>query len=185
MHWIDLVIIGFIALNVFSALRTGLIRQVVTLASVIAGGVVAANLYERLAANIDFLVADPLPRQLIAFGAIFAGFAVLGQIVAQLLRSVASVLLLGPLDRLGGALFGFVQAVVMAEFALFAVTAFPAIPGLTQALDQSALAPVFLGWLPLFERLLPPDFRAAIEAYGHGGLPSLPLPLPGGGTGRP
>jgi uncharacterized membrane protein required for colicin V production len=176
MAWIDLAIIAFIALGSFRGLRSGLIRQVVNLASVIAGGVVASHLYPRLATNIDFLVADTQSRQLVAYAAIFFGFLVLGQLAGQLLRTVASMLLLGPLDHLGGLMFGLVQSVLIVTFMLYAVTAFPAIPLLTAQLDESTIAPYLIGRLPLLQRLLPEGFRTAIEAYQGGSLPNLPIP---------
>ncbi len=182
MAWIDLAILGFVAVGAFRGMSSGLIRQVVGLASVIVGGVVAANLYPRLAENIDFVVSDLLTRQLVAFAAIFFGILVLGQIAAQLLRTLASLLLLGPVDALGGFVFGLVQSVLTVAFLLYAVTAFPAIPGIEGQLAESKVAPYFLERLPLLEQLLPEQFRSAIDAYRRDGLPSLPipsLPIPG------
>jgi membrane protein required for colicin V production len=176
MAWIDLGIIAFIVLGSLRGLSSGLIRQVVTLASVIAGGVVAANLYPRLAANIDFMVSDLLTRQLVAFAAIFFGFLVLGQIAGQLLRTVASMLLLGPMDRLGGLVFGAAQSTLIVAFLLYAITAFPAIPGMEEQLAESVVAPYFIESFPLLQRLLPQDFRAAVAAFRQGDLPNLPIP---------
>ena len=178
MAWIDFLILGYIALTAFRGLRSGLIRQVVGLASVLVGGVVASNLYPRLAENIDFLISDSSTRQLVAFGAIFAGFMVLGAIAGQMLRTVASLLLLGPIDSLGGLVFGAVQATLVVAFLLYAVTAFPAIPFVGDQLAESRVAPYFLERLPLIQSLLPEDFRKAIESY-KGGLPALPIPIPG------
>lgn len=179
MAWIDYLILGFLAVSAFRGMQSGLIRQVVGLASVLVGGVVAANLYPRLAGNIEFLMADGPMRQLVAFGAIFAGFLVLGQLAGQLLRTVASLLLLGPVDSLGGLVFGFVQAALIVAFVLYALTAFPAVPLLGEQLEQSRVAPYFIDRLPFLQSLLPESFRDAIEAYRSGGLGGLPIPIPG------
>ncbi len=183
MSWIDLAIAGAIAWPTFTAFRTGLIRQIVSLASVIAGGLAASRLYDRLSANIDFLIADPQLRNLASFVAIFAGCIVIGQVVGMLARSVASLLFLGPIDHIGGAVFGFVQGVLSAAFLLFALTAFPAVGPVTEALAQSRIAPIFLNRLPLLERLLPGDFREALNTFGGEiplpEIPSLPSGIPG------
>ena len=70
MQWLDLVIVALVAWPTFSAFRAGLIRQVVPLVSLLVGGVVAGRLYARLAANLDFLVADEQLRSLTAFPAV-------------------------------------------------------------------------------------------------------------------
>jgi len=176
MAWIDFLILGYIALGAFRGLRSGLIRQAVGLASVLVGGVVASNLYTRLSENIDFLISDTTTRQLVAFGAIFAGFMVLGAIAGQLLRTLASMLLLGPLDSLGGLFFGLVQSSLVVAFILYALTAFPAIPLLTSQLQESKVAPYFIAQFPLLQSLLPEPFRKAIEGFQSGAIPPLPIP---------
>ena len=199
MNWLDLAIIAVIAWSTFRAFRTGLIRQVVMFASVIVGALVAGSLYARLASNIEFLVADERTRSLLAFVAIFAGFIVVGQVLATLVKTTASLLFLGPLDHLGGAVFGLVQGLLTVELRLFAATTFPVLPPLNSALNDSKIAPVLIARLPLVERLLPAEFRAALDAFRQGvplpslpglpGLPSLPslpglpdgFPLPGSG----
>jgi membrane protein required for colicin V production len=184
VHWIDLVIVAIIAWSTFTAFRRGLIREFVSLLSIIGGGLLAAHFHDRLATNIDFMIEDPQTRKLIAFAAIFAGVSLIGQIVAAFLRVAASLLMLGPIDHLGGALFGFIQGLVVVMFLLFAASAFPASEQLTAALQESALAPYFLDRLPLVEGLLPDEFRDAIESFRAGiailpdALP-LPVPMPG------
>jgi membrane protein required for colicin V production len=195
MNWLDLAIAGIIAWSTFSAFRQGLIRVVVSLLSTVLGAVLAGRLYGRLADNIDFLIADPAIRNLVAFVAIFAGMIVLGQIAAMFLKTASSLLFLGPMDHLGGAVFGLIQGVLTVELLLFALTTFPAIPGLNSGLEGSTLAPIFIQRIPIFEQLLPVEFRAAIENFRAGAIPGLPsmpgglpagiLPGSGGGTAKP
>jgi membrane protein required for colicin V production len=184
VHWIDLVIVAIVAWSALAALRRGLIRELVSLISVVAAGLLAAHVHERLAANIDFIVEDQQLRKLIAFVAIFAGVVVLGQILATVLRAAAGLLMLGPIDHLGGGAFGLAQGLLIVMFLLFALSAFPASARLTEALQQSALAPYFLDRLPVFERLLPDEFETAIGSFQAGVLPlpdgiPAPMPIPG------
>lgn len=169
MPLIDLVIVAIIAFSTFSAFRAGLIRQVVSLASVVLGGILAARLYPQLAENIDFLIADENMRKLVAFLAIFAGVVLIGTVLASLLRTFAGLLFLGPLDHIGGAVFGLLQGLIFVEFVLFALTAFPPNQTLADALNESRLAPVFLERLPLFERFVPDEIQQAIDSFGEVG----------------
>lgn len=179
MNWLDLAIAAVIAWSTFSAFRSGLIRVVVSLISTLVGAVLAGRLYSQLAENIDFIAGAPEVRNLLAFVAIFGGLIVLGQVLAMVLRTASSLLFLGPIDHLGGAVIGFVQGLLVVELLLFAVTTYPATPSLARALEGSTLAPVFINRIPVFERLLPVEFRAAISAFGAGALP-IPGGLPGG-----
>jgi len=163
MHWLDLVIVAVIAWVTFSAFSRGLIREMVTLAALLAGAVVAGLFYDELSANLEFLIDDATIRNLLSFGALLAGILVLGQLVASVLRRTAHLFMLGPFDHLGGAAFGFVKGVVMVEVALIAVSVFPASAMMATAVDESTLAPVFLERAPVMELALPPEFDDALD----------------------
>lgn len=163
MHWLDLVIVAAIAWVTFSAFSRGLIREVVTLAAFVVGAIVAGMLYDDLSANLAFLIDDETTRNLIAFGALFLGVVVLGQIVGGALKRTAALLMLGPFDHLGGAAFGFVKGVVLVEVALIAVSVFPISSEVAAAVDESTLAPVFLERAPVVEVALPPEFENALD----------------------
>jgi membrane protein required for colicin V production len=163
VHWLDLVIVAAIAWITFSAFSRGLIREVVTLAAFVVGAIVAGMLYDDLSANLAFLLEDDRTRNLIAFGALFLGVVVLGQIVGGALKRTAALLMLGPFDHLGGAAFGFVKGVVLVEVALIAVSVFPISSEVAAAVDESTLAPVFLERAPVVEVALPPEFENALD----------------------
>lgn len=163
MHWLDLAIIAIIAWLTFRALSVGLIREVVTAIAFVGGVILAGNYYGELAADIAFLIEDETWRELVAFGSIFLGIVVIGQIVATLLRRVASLLLLGPFDRVGGAAFGFAKGVLLVEVLLFAGLAFPVSTGVDTAIDDSALAPLFVDGIPVLLELLPAEFESAVD----------------------
>ena len=178
MQWLDRVIVALVAWPTFSAFRAGLIRQVVPLVSLLVGGVVAGRLYARLAANLDFLVADEQLRSLTAFVAILAGFMIIGQVLGMLLKTMAGMLLLGPMDHFGGAVFGLVRGLLTVALLLSALTAFPAVPPLSRAISDSTLAPLFMQRLPLalVERFLPDEIHQALELFRRGVPPST-LPV--------
>ena len=173
MHWLDLVIVAIVAWLTFSAFSAGLIREFVTTIAVIGGAALAGRFYAELARDIEFLVGDESTRNFIAFAAIFSGAVVLGQIAGAMLRQVAAMLLLGPFDHLGGALFGFAKGILLVEIILIVASAYPISAEVDAALDESALAPVFLERAPMVLRLLPHEFGDALDAPDE-----VPDPLP-------
>ena len=177
MHWLDLVIIAIIAWFTFAAFSAGLIRELVTAAAVVAGAVLAGRLHAELALNIEFLISDDTTRSFVAFIAIFAGVMVLGQIAASTLRRVASMLLLGPFDHLGGALFGFAKGLLLVEVLLIVASVYPVSAALSAAVGQSTLAPVFLDGIPVMLRFLPAEFSDALQALDQAPV-SVTAPAP-------
>lgn len=162
MHWVDLLIVGAVAWITFRAFANGLIREFVTLAALIVAIVAAGSYYRDLSADIAFLIEDDLTRNLASFLAIFAGIVVLGQLLAIVLKRVASVLMLGPLDHFGGAAFGFVKAILLVQVLLLAIAVFPASAALATAVDESVLAPYFLEEVPSAQLALPSEFEHAL-----------------------
>lgn len=166
MHWYwpDLVIVAVLAWFTFSAFAAGLIREVVTVVAVIAGGVLAGRFYPELSEDIAFLVESESTRNFISFVSIFAGVVVIGQIAARMLRQVASLLLLGPFDHLGGAVFGLAKGVILVEVVLLALRTFPVADDVTTTLERSALASLFLDGIPVMERVLPTEFGEVLDS---------------------
>ena len=174
MHWLDLVIVAIVAWLTLRAMSVGLIREAATVVAVVGGAILAGRFYSELADDIAFAIEHETWRELAAFGAIFAGCVVLGQIAAEGLRRVSVLLLLGPFDRIGGAAFGFLKGVLVVEVLLLAGLAFPVSGVVDEAIRESALAPAFIDGFPVLLELLPPEFREAAER-----LPFAVLPVEG------
>ena len=186
MNWVDLLIAGVLAWTTLRAFSNGLIREAIGLLSLVAGVLLSGAYYDDLATNIDFLVPDPATRRLAAFTAIFAGTAIAGQVIALVMRQAAAILMLGPIDRIGGALFGLAKGLLLVEVALVAVAVFPAQTAVAREVHASKAAPIFLTYLPVAQLGLPPEFREPLkqlddwqQLLGGAGLPAgLPAPKP-------
>lgn len=163
MNWVDLLIVAVVAWTTFRAFSVGLIREVVTLVAVVAGILLAGAFYDNLSANLEFLIEDQTTRNLIAFVSILAGTMVAGQVLGGMLKQFANLLLLGPLDHIGGAAFGFLKGMLVVEVALLALAIFPAIQLVSRSVDDSRLAPFFLDTVPVAEVGLPSEFQHARE----------------------
>lgn len=173
MHWIDLLIIAVVAWTTFMAFRAGLIREIIPLFAVILGAIIASRFYDNLAADIDFLVDHEPTRKFIAFVAIFVGIVVVGQIASMLLRTTATLLMLGPLDHIGGAVFGLLKGILFVEILVFAATSFPIADGVSEAMNDSVLAPFFIEQVPLMKSFMPEEMKDALDAFEAG------IPVPG------
>lgn len=174
MHWIDFVILGVIAWTTFAAFRSGLIREVIPLVSVIVGAILASRLYDNLAANIDFIIDDEATRKFIAFVSIFVGIVVVGHVIAIALRTFATLLMLGPLDHLGGAVFGFLKGLLFVQILVFAATSFPPADSVERAMEDSAFATFFVERIPLMKSLMPREVKQALDAFERGTLDFTP-----------
>ncbi len=165
MNWLDGVILAVLAWFIFAAFTAGLIREVVTIFSVILGVVLAGLFYERLAGDLKTIIDSDRAARTVAFLAIFLTIAVAGQVVAMLLKETASLLMLGVFDQLAGAAFGFVKGVVIIQVILILFATYPSL-GLGSAISNSKLAPLFTERAPILLRVLPAEFDAAKHLGG-------------------
>lgn len=177
MSWVDAVIVAVVAGAVIQAFRQGLIQQVVSFLGVVVGVIAAGQLYGDLSSNLDFVGGGEQTRNLGAFVAIFAGVSVLGQLLATTVRTAASLLMLGWVDRLGGAALGLAQGLIVVQLLLIGATTFKPADAVEQGIEDSRIAPLFLERAPLLERVLPSEFRSALDAFQGA------VPLPGGEQG--
>ena len=164
MNWVDIVIFVLLAWFTFAAFNAGLIREVVTILGAIAAVFLAGRFYTDLAQDVMVAVNDEQTAQIIAFAMIFGAAVLASQLIAFFLKHLASLLFLGPVDKLGGAVIGFVKGFVFVEIALITAITFPKL-GLQEAVENAALAPFFLDLLPVLKALLPREFRDAIDAF--------------------
>ena len=164
MNWVDFAIIAVIAWFTFSALRAGFIREAATLAGAVLGVILAGQFYERLAADIEVFIDDARTAEVGAFIIIFGSTLLGAQMIALFLKKVATLLMLGPLDTVGGGVLGFLKGFVICELLLIAAVTFPTLH-MQEDVADSSLAPVFLDVLPVLTLLLPGEFKDAVRAF--------------------
>ena len=164
MNWLDIAIALVIVTFTISAFSSGLIREVVTLVSAVTGVVFAGLFYDELARDVLVFIHDKDSARFFAFLALLGSVYLTGQLIAMMLKQMASLLLLGWVDRVGGAAFGFLKGLVVVEVLLILLVTFPQI-GLQEEIDGSALASVFLDAIPLLLVLLPDEFERAVDAF--------------------
>jgi membrane protein required for colicin V production len=156
MNWLDWAILIVLVVSAFSGLKRGLIKTVISLAGLVIGIILAGQFDTALAAKLTFIPKPDLARTA-AFVIILVAALVAASWVGSMLRKVASMLLLGWLDRLGGGAFGVVIGggvcgailAMVAKFSLF---------DLADPVRDSWLAALLLDKFPLLLAFLPEEF---------------------------
>jgi len=164
MNWLDIVIVLVIAFFAISAFRAGLIREVVTFVSVVAGVVIAGIFYDDLARDVLTFIDDRRTALIVGFLVLLGAVFLAGQLVAVMLKQAAALLFLGWADHSGGALFGLIKGLIVVEVLLILLVTYPRL-GLKDDIDGSALASVFLEAAPLLLLVLPNEFEQAVDAF--------------------
>ncbi len=163
MNWLDIVIVLVIAFFASTAFRAGLIREVVTLASVVVGVVIAGIFYDDLARDVLTFIDDRKTALVVGFLVLLGAVYLAGQLVAVMLKQAAALLFLGWADHAGGALFGLIKGLIVVEVLLILLVTFPRL-GLKGDIDGSALASVFLDAAPQLLFVIPNEFEQAVDA---------------------
>jgi len=153
LDWILGIILVY---SVVRAAVRGLIAESFALAGVVLGFLFACWFYRQAGAALSGLISSQPLAQLTAFLLILAATMVAASLLAKVLRHTASAIGLGFFDRLLGALFGLIRGILLGMSLLLPITAF--LP--TAAwLQQSALAPYFLGAAHALSFLMPTDLK--------------------------
>ena len=164
MNWIDVVIVIVIAFFVASAYSAGIIRELVTLVSVVAGVIVAGVLYDDLARDVLVFIDDDGVRRTLGFLVLLGAVYLVGQLIAIMLKRAAAVLLLGWADSMGGALFGVIKGLVVVEALLILLVTYPQLD-LDDAIAGSTIGSAFLDAASLLLFMLPGEFEHAVDAF--------------------
>ena len=109
MTWVDAAIVVVILFFIVTAFQAGLVREIIAFGAVLAGLVVAGLFYDDIRDSLLSSVDNDTVASAISFLAIFATFAIAGQLLAMVVHPVIQVLQLGMLDQFLGAGFGFVR----------------------------------------------------------------------------
>ena len=153
MNWLDIVILVVIAIPTFICLKAGIIKAVLSLAGLIVGILLAGRYYTTLAEQLTFISQDNLAN-IAAFAIILIGIMIITAVVASMLKWIISAIMLGWVNRIGGAIFGFLLGAILCS-ALLAIWA--KFLG-TGAIGDSAMAILLLDRFPMILALLPGEF---------------------------
>jgi membrane protein required for colicin V production len=150
MNWLDIIIAAGLIAGIVLGFRKGFIREAMGLLGLIVGIIIAVNYVDWLSAK--FLTHMRVSPHIVSFfsfillfASVFLGFKILG----FLFYRVGQLTPLGKLDRVGGGIFGFVQAWILTGFVLLLLMFFPLPQKILTATDNSFFAPIMRGTIPM------------------------------------
>jgi len=161
MNWLDIVIIVAIAITTFIGLKIGLIKAVLSLVGLIVGIILARLFYVPLSEQLGFIPQATVAK-VVAFAIIMIGVMIVAGVLAMVLKWITSVMMLGWVNRIGGAVFGLVLgAIICGAFLALWINIF----GAGEVIANSSLASI-LSRFPSVLGLMPGEF-------GSTGVPSV------------
>jgi len=161
MSWLDIVLLAVLAVATFTGLKTGLIKTVLSLVGMIVGIILAGNLSDPLAERLAF-ISHAGTDKVVAFAIILIAVMIIASMTAKFLKWATSLVMLGWVNRLGGAVFGFLLAGIFCGAVLAAWLTFF---GSAATITESGIANVLLDRLPLVLALLPEEFGSVSSFF--------------------
>jgi len=159
MNWLDVVLLILLGLSAFQGLMRGLIKTVFSIIGVIVAIVAASRFYDTVSGWFGF--AENAVFNAFAFVVVLVAVMVIFSLLANMLRSFTSTIMLGWADRLGGALLGLLIGALLLGAALSVwISLFsPAVAA------ESSIAAFLAGKFPLVLALLPSDFDSVRDFF--------------------
>jgi membrane protein required for colicin V production len=159
MNWLDVILLLIIAFSIFGSFRKGLSRQIVHLAAVVAGILLGAWFYGRVAEYLEPHLSSPMAAKLGGFLIVFLAVLLLGAMVSFIIGKFLRVTGLSFVDHLLGAGFGLLQGVLVSVALLMAVMAFSKDGKPPQSIEESRVAPYISQGARVFAAMAPHELK--------------------------
>jgi membrane protein required for colicin V production len=114
MNWLDLGVIGVIALSAIFAFARGFVREALSIVAWVGAAAITLYGFNWVYAQVDPHVHNPLLSQVIAGFGLFVGSLVILTIVTGLLARMVHLSGLSPIDRTLGFIFGLARGAFLA-----------------------------------------------------------------------
>ena len=137
----DWIILAIVLLNVVAAAMQGFFAEALSMAGLVAGYIVAAWQYQRLAAWFSTFLKNEWLAEILGFLIIFFAVVLLFGVAGRIARWVMKEAGLSGFDRFLGAVLGLLKGGLMVAVILMGMTAFTPT---SKLLENSQLAPYFL-----------------------------------------
>jgi membrane protein required for colicin V production len=164
MNWMDAAIVVVFLFFIVTAFNNGFIREIIAIASAIAGVVFAGLFYDDLADSLFTAIDNETAKSALSFIVIFGVITIAGQLLAMLVHPAVTILQLGIVDQLLGAGFGAVKAFIIIEALLILMVTYPRYD-LDERIDDSEFATRMLDASRPITEILPDEFKANVDQF--------------------
>jgi membrane protein required for colicin V production len=157
MNNLDIIFLVLIGLSALYSFIRGLVREVFSFLAIILGFFGASYGYAAVASWLRRWMGNETLAQVLGFAILFVlialGLGLLGRVLSRLVKKMD----LGWADRMGGAAFGFIKAILLIAIILLVITAF--FPPRSKLLSESRVSPVALTIARQLSYLVPEKLR--------------------------
>ena len=154
--FLDYVFGGIILVSIVFALMKGLVREIISVVTLLGGFILAVFYYPVVARWFVGLTRTDSVANLIGFLIIFFACMMIGAVAAFLVNHFVKAASLEWFDRLLGAVFGLLRGWAVASIIVLALIAFPV---RENVLERSVLAPYLLAGARAAVLLVPQDLK--------------------------
>ncbi len=159
MNWLDVILLLIIVISVMTSFRKGLSREIIGLASVVAGLVLGVWFYGTAAIYLQPYVSSPTAAKLAGFFTVFTLVFLAGVVVRMIVGKFLRVTKLSIVDHLLGAAFGAARGLLIAVALLTGIMAFASDGRPPAAVENSRLAPYVSEGSRVFAAIAPHELK--------------------------
>jgi len=165
LNGLDIVIIVFLVITAIIGFSKGFIKTISTLVGIILGVVLAGRFSGPIADGLSTVLHNPIQVKIAGFAIIFIIFLAISLIISLLLSKFLSLLLLGWVDRLGGAVLGLVVGGLACSAILTLITKHNFL-GVEGTVQGSSLASFFVDHFNIVLPVLAKGFDSVHQFFG-------------------
>jgi uncharacterized membrane protein required for colicin V production len=164
MTWVDAAIAIIFLFFIITAFQAGFIREIIGMSSALLGAVLAGLFYSDVADTLLVSIDNNTTASVIAFLIIFVGISLSGQLLAMLVHPAVTILQLGIMDQLLGAMFGAIKAFFIVEVLLVLFITYPRYD-MDKKIDDSEFASKMVNMSTPVLKILPDVFHKKVDAF--------------------
>jgi membrane protein required for colicin V production len=155
MNTLDIIVLIVICLMTFYGVWKGFIKQVLSIAGIITGYVVATRYYAQFATNLK--LSDPNLAKIISFIILFLACVILFSVLAMILNKIFKLPGLGVINSFFGGVIGFLKGFLLTAICVIVLIALLSVEN--PLLSKSITVPYILRGLMAAENAIPRDIK--------------------------
>jgi membrane protein required for colicin V production len=168
MNWLDVVVLGVLAVSAALSFRKGLTREVVGLASAVLAILLGIWFYGAAGAFLLPYLSTRALANFAGFMLVFCGVMLLGHLVSYIVGRFLRVTGLSIFDHLLGAVFGALRGLLITVALVMAIMAFSAADQPPSSVVNSRTAPYVVDAARAFAAMAPHELKEGFgKTYGQ------------------